>query len=105
MSWWKRLFLTDKQKWNEVVEKYSEYKDLPFKNVRTNGNTNFKSKSNVRSYSTSTIKAAQVYDNCLMENIDGSVMSTCSHKKVDWYSYFDKYECQITIIYLIIFDF
>jgi hypothetical protein len=77
--------LTEKQKWNDFIVKYSEYIDLPYKNMKSNGNTTFKSKSNIRSYSTSTIKAAQVYDNCLMENIDGTVMSTCSHKKVDWY--------------------
>jgi len=76
--------LTEKQKWDEFIENYSEYKDLPYKNVRTNGSSNFKAKSNIRLYSTSTIKADQVYDNCLMENIDGTVMSTCSHKKVDW---------------------
>ncbi|XP_025404832.1 exonuclease 3'-5' domain-containing protein 2 isoform X2 [Sipha flava] len=85
ISWWNWLFLTEKQKWNDFIVKYSEYIDLPYKNMKSNGNTTFKSKSNIRSYSTSTIKAAQVYDNCLMENIDGTVMSTCSHKKVDWY--------------------
>lgn len=65
---------------------YSEYIDLPFTNVRTYKHPNFKPKSTVRLYSTSTIKDSKVYDNCLMENIDGTVMSTCSHKKVDWYS-------------------
>lgn len=77
--------MTEKQKWDTFLIKLSEYKDLPFKNIcKMNGTTNLKSKSNVRLYSTSTIKAAQVYDNCLMENIDGTVMSTCSFKKVDW---------------------
>lgn len=66
---------------------YLDYKDLPFINVRTNGNKNFKSKSNIRSYSTSTIKSAKVYDNCFIENIDGTVMSTCSYKKVNWYNF------------------
>lgn len=84
MSWWNWLFLTDKQKWDNFSEIYSDYKDLPYQNVRTNGNTKYKSKSNVRLFSTSTIKSAKVYDNCLMENVDGTVMSTCSHKKVDW---------------------
>lgn len=69
-----------------VTNIYSNYKDLPYQNVRSNGNTKFKPKSNVRLYSTSTIKSARVYDNCLMENVDGTVMSTCSHKKVDWLS-------------------
>lgn len=69
-----------------VTNIYSNYKDLPYQNVRSNGNTKFKPKSNVRSYSTSTIKSTKVYDNCLMENVDGTVMSTCSHKKVDWLS-------------------
>lgn len=86
MSWWNWLFLTDKQKWEEFTPKYFNYMDLPYINVRNNGNINhLKSKPNSRSYSTSTIKAAKVYDNCLMKNIDGTVMSTCSHKKVDWY--------------------
>ncbi|VVC27069.1 Ribonuclease H-like domain,3'-5' exonuclease domain [Cinara cedri] len=85
ISWRDWLFSTNKQKWDKFIFKYSEFKNVPFKNVRTNANINSKSKPNVRSYSTSTIKAAKVYDNCLMENIDGTVMSTCSHKKVDWY--------------------
>ncbi|KAE9544452.1 hypothetical protein AGLY_001631 [Aphis glycines] len=85
ISWWNWLLLSDKQKWDMVTNIYSNYKDLPYQNVRSNGNTKFKPKSNVRSYSTSTIKTTKVYDNCLMENVDGTVMSTCSHKKVDWY--------------------
>lgn len=52
--------------------------------MQINGNTNFKVKSNARLYSTFTIKNIKVYDNCLIENDDGTVLSTCSHKKVDW---------------------
>jgi len=85
ISWWDWLFLTDKQQWDSFIVKYLKYKDQPYKNIRANGNANFKSKSTVRSYSTSTIKTTKVYDNCLMENVDGTTMSTCSNKKIDWY--------------------
>jgi len=67
--------------------KYLKYKDLPYKYKQINGNIHFKSKSTVRSYSTLTLKNTKLYDNCLMENIDGTVMSTCSNRKVDWYAY------------------
>lgn len=80
------MFSNNKRKWDELILKYSEFKDLPYKSSRTNVVINSKPKPNVRLYSTSTIKATKVYDNCLMENIDGTVMSTCSHKKVDWYN-------------------
>lgn len=52
--------------------------------MQTNSNINFKIKSNVRLYSTFTIKNIQVYDNCLIENDDGTVLSTCSQKKLNW---------------------
>lgn len=80
------MFSNNKQKWDELILKYSKFKDLPYKTNVAHGVINSKQKPNVRLYSTSTIKAAKVYDNCMIENIDGTVMSTCSHKKVNWYN-------------------
>ncbi|XP_050533718.1 exonuclease 3'-5' domain-containing protein 2 [Daktulosphaira vitifoliae] len=84
IPWQFWFYWSNKKKWNSFIEKYEKYKNLPFKNNKSNG-IKIKPKPNIRSFSTSTIKASLVYDNCLMENFDGNIMSTCSHKKVDWY--------------------
>lgn len=52
--------------------------------MQINSNTNLKVKSNVRLYSTFTIQNPKVYDDCFIENDDGTVLSTCSQKKFNW---------------------
>ncbi|XP_050436824.1 exonuclease 3'-5' domain-containing protein 2-like isoform X2 [Adelges cooleyi] len=85
ISWQNWFMLSSKQKWDFFTINCIEFKDLQFKNSNGSNGFKHKTKPNIRLYSTSTIKTTTVYDNCLMENVDGIVMSTCSHKKVDWY--------------------
>ncbi|PSN47595.1 Exonuclease 3'-5' domain-containing protein 2 [Blattella germanica] len=82
--WWQLWGLP---KWDKILQKCQRYVDVRYKTKPGRGSVSSCTrmpikKSATRSYST---RQRPLYDNCILQAPDGEILSTCDHRKAEWY--------------------
>lgn len=96
--WW-HIWGPKQPKWSEVIELCQNYIDVKYKDKSKQGKSAHATpqdgsgqllpqvnrhviKPGSRAYST---RQKPLYDNCILQAPDGEVLSTCDHRKAEWY--------------------